>query len=251
MNEKKKITKAPENAMAMWSESADTGFENTDSADYQIPFLALLQKLSPQIDEDKPEYKKGASIGQFYDAATDELMNSVSVIVCHYKHAMVEWKPNRAGFAGMHPSDFGADIKKRNDKGQLVMENGNLLIDTRYFFCLRLTADKELVPCIIALVSSQISRAKTWLTRMRNRKIEKADGTKFRPPMWSAFWKITSTAESNDQGHWKGWKMEKGDDVTDKDMFNKAKETRQMFMDSENNMSPGGASEDKDEEGAM
>lgn len=240
----------PKDALALWAGEGETGFETAGSEDFQIPFLQLLQKGSPQVDDAKPEYKKEAKVGQFYDPATDELMDELSVIPCHYKAAMVEWKPDMGGFAGVHPVGFEKDLK-RNDKGQYVLESGNLLVDTRYFFCLRKTDSGDLAPVIIALSSSQIKRAKTWMTRMRSRKIEKPDGTNFTPPMWSSFWNLTSTSEQNDKFTWKGWKMEKGDDVTDADVFKKAKETREMFMASENNINPSAPAQDGDDSGAM
>ncbi len=246
------VAKIPEGAMKLWEEEKATGFEGADSEEFQIPFLLLLQKGSPQVDDGKPEYKEEAKVGQFYDPATDELMDQVSVIVCHNKRAMVEWKPDQGGFAGTHP--VGAEGKiKPNEKGQFVLENKNYLVDTRYFFCLRKTKDDDLVPVIVALSSSQIKRARTWMTRMRSRKVEKADGTKFTPPMWSSFWTLTSTAENNDKFTWKGWKMEKGADVTDAAMFNKAKETREMFMAAENTINPSATAtaEAEGEEGAM
>jgi len=251
MSEEKTGLTVPKDALALWEGEADTGFEGTGSEDFQITFLNLLQKGSPQVDDAKAEYKKQASVGQFYDPATDELMDDVSVVVCHYKRAMVEWKPDRGGFGGSHAPGIEIGMK-RNDKNQPVFDNGNYLQDTRYFFCLRKTKDNDFVPVVIALSSSQIPRAKTWMTRMKSRKIEREDKTKFNPPSWCSYWTLTSTSEQNDKGTWKGWKMEKGEDIVDAEVLKKAKETHEMFKAAENNLNPAPTSGEEDtDKGAM
>lgn len=218
-------------ALAVFGEDEkETGFENTKAQDYAIPFLVLLQKGSPQCDADKAEYLPAAQPGMFFDSSTGELLPEVQLIPCHYKQTMVQWHPREDGGGFVAAHEPGVEVGlKRNDKGQFVMEDGTVLVDTRSFFCLRLTADGAVLPTIVSFTSTQIKKARTWLTRMQAIKVDGKNG-KFTPPMWAHIWKFTAVGESKDQYTWKGYKIEMVSPVQDANHYNKAKEMREVFQ---------------------
>lgn len=236
---KKDIIDPPKNAMALWEGEKETGFESTDSGDYQIPFIYLLQKGSKQVDEDNGEHIPGAKPGLFLDTSTCELLETITVIPCHYKRAMVEWKPRESGggFVAHHPVGYEQGLQK-NEKGKFVNEVGNIIEDTRYYFCLRMLKDGEAIPCVISFSASQIKKSKNWMSKMKALKATGKDGNKFTPPMWSHTWKMSSVAENNDQYTWKGYKIELEGPVVDSGLFQKAAEAREMFKASESNLNP-------------
>lgn len=221
-------TEVSKDMLALMGSEAGAGFENASSADFSIPFLSMLQDISPMCKRSDPAYNAEAIPGMFHDASTGELLTEVRVVPCHYARKMVEWKPSRGGFAGQHDPGIEVGLPV-NAKGQPELPNGNFLADTRYFFCLRLKEDGEATPVIIALASSQIKKAKTWMTRMDNMRLEGPSG-KFRPPMYSHIWKLSSMQESNDQGTWFGYKMEVEGPVNAVELFKKAKESRTVFQ---------------------
>ena len=53
------------------------GFEEADADSFAIPFLAMLQKGTPQADPDDPAYIKGAKPGMFMNTVTLELFTEV------------------------------------------------------------------------------------------------------------------------------------------------------------------------------
>lgn len=214
--------------LTQMSAATETGFEGTSSADYAIPFIALLQKLSPQVDESDDAHVAGAKVGMFYNASTGELLNELRVIPCHYKHSVVEWRPNRGGFVAQHPEGADAGLP-RNDKGQAINSQGNLMVDTRYFFCLSLNEDGSYTQCILSFASTQLKKAKNWMSRMSNMKV--SDGKRsFTPPMFSHIWKLSSMDEENEKGAWKGYKMELEGPISTADLFDAAKSSRVVFQ---------------------
>lgn len=220
-------------AIALYEQSVgegDTGFEDTKSDDFLIPFLNLLQKTSPQCDPDSPAYIEGARGGQFYDPATGELMDEVEVIPCHYKHAMVEWAPRDegGGFKGQHPPGTEQGLE-RDETGKFLLKNGNYLADTRYFFVLRRNKEGDLLPNVISMASTQIKKGKQWMTRMQAIRVTGAGGKRFMPPMYAHSWKLTSIPEENDKGSWRGYKIEMVGPVVDPVLFQAAKDARSMF----------------------
>ena len=85
----KKEANLPSELTAMFEADAGMGMENVGSEDVKIPFLRILQDLSPQVKEGKGEYIQGAKPGMiinsvsknftmaekvsmFYDAITKE-----------------------------------------------------------------------------------------------------------------------------------------------------------------------------------
>lgn len=230
-NEKSKAIapKIPNSALAMY-EGEETGFEETSAADYAIPFLNLLQKGSPQCDKDESAYIKGAEAGMFLDTGTGELLESVRIVPCHYTRKFVEWKPREEGGGLVAQYEPGEEPQlPMNEKGQPQRENGNILVDTRYFFCIRLNGENEPSPVVVSMSSTQTKKAKTWMSRMQAIKATGENGMRFTPPMHSHVWVLSSVTESNDKGSWKGFKIELEGPITAKDLFQKAKDNREMF----------------------
>ena len=58
-----------------YGDMAQAGYENTGQQDQLIPFLAILQALSPQVQQGTPEYIEGARTGQLFNTATREVID--------------------------------------------------------------------------------------------------------------------------------------------------------------------------------
>ncbi len=71
------VNKPSATMLAEMSSGQDTGFEGTSSRDYAIPFISLLQSLSPQVDKDDAKYVEGAEVGMFYNSASGELLEEL------------------------------------------------------------------------------------------------------------------------------------------------------------------------------
>lgn len=245
-----KAVSTPITGMKAWEDS-ETGFEGTSQQDFQIPFLVLLQKLSPMVDENDSAYVQGAKAGMFYDASVGELMQEARIVPCFYKRMMVEWKPREqgGGLVGQHEPGVEESLP-RNERGTPITKEGNLIVDTRYFSCLRLDSENQPHQCILAFSSSQIKKAKNWMSRMQSIKAVGEGGRKFTPPMYSHVWKVSPMAESNDKGNWFGYKIELEGPITAADLFNAAKESRQVFSKTEIKpsalLTSGEGSEDKE-----
>ena len=57
-----------------------------DSSEMQIPFIRVLQALSPQLNKKKAEYIEGASQGDMFNTVTNEHWSGeegITVIPCY------------------------------------------------------------------------------------------------------------------------------------------------------------------------
>ncbi len=120
---------------------AGAGFEDVQAKDLQIPFLYLLQKLSPAVDEADPAYVKGAKAGMFINNVSKEVYDTLQVIPIYFTSAVVEWKPKRGGFVSQHKSTSetvltAKQIIDSDGKRKTITKTGNELVDTHYMHVL-------------------------------------------------------------------------------------------------------------------
>jgi len=156
MTTKKKSTDvAPrdENASALalpfdYGEDAGVGQDELGIASGPPPFLRVLQKGSPQVDEQEEDYIPGAKPGMFINTATNEVVSGeegVIFVPIGVRHVVDEWIPkdNGGGFIAEHgPEDefvlttIEAN-KKRTGKRFVpkpMTEDGHELIETFYVY---------------------------------------------------------------------------------------------------------------------
>lgn len=221
----------------MYEENADAGFENADQESYAVPFVSIIQSLSPQRDKKDGAYIEGAEEGMVFNSATNELWNAedgeepVKVIPVHFKRAFVEWAPRDSGggFVAEHNVADGNDLLKtcqRNVNGQDELPNGNYLVDTRTHYVLIVHQDGSTETAVIAMSSTQMKKSRRWMTQMQNLKMKRADGSMFTPPMFSHYYDLSTVQESNDKGRWHGWSVKNAGLVEDADHFQMAKSFR-------------------------
>ena len=110
---------------------------------------------------------------------------------------------------------------RRDDRGNDVLPNGNMLVNTYQYFVLLLT---EAGPqrCMIAMSSSQVTRAKKWNTTMQAQTMRGEKGL-FVLPMYTYKYNIKTVPQQNDKGSWYGWEISKMDQV-DPETFQMAHE---------------------------
>lgn len=229
---------------SMYEEDVDAGFESADKDSYAIPMLNILQSLSPQVDESEGEYIEGAKPGMMFNNVSGELYGNTDglvVVPCAYRRGFVEWRPRESGggFVAEYSVAEAEELLEkcvRNDKNQDVLPNGNLLVDTRTHYVLRISSDGAYEPAVMAMSSTQLKKSRKWMSRMKNIKFKRADGSQFTPPMYANMWKFTTVPESNDKGKWHGWKEELVGVVEDPQVYRAAKEFKELVSSGELNI---------------
>lgn len=219
--------------------AADTGggFENTTSDDYAIPFITLLQKMSPQVDEDDSGFIKGAKVGMFFNSVTQEMTSeTIRVVPCARVREIVEWidREEGGGMVGRFDVDDPIVLNARRDGAKMFhAENGHSLMDTRYHYVLVLKDDGTYEQAVISMASTQIKASKQWMTRMRSWMVDGPNGM-FNPPMYGQIWTLDRLRQENDSGSWYGFAL-KGEPelVGDGELYAVAKGFGQMAESNE------------------
>ena len=198
-----------------FSDAAGSGFEGAGREDMAIPFLSVLQGLSPEVKRSEGAYIEGAFEGMVFNTVTKEAIdtsvNRLVVIPCAYHRAFVEWRVREAGggFVAEHPSTTPLQTQTtRDDRGRDILPNGNQLNDTRTFYVMVVDETQVTVsPAVITMTSTQIKKAKQWLMQQNLLKL-RGPGGAYTPPMFASRWVVATVPESNQKGTWYGWKFE-------------------------------------------
>ena len=198
-----------------YSKYAGQGTEQATAGDYALPFLSVLQKLSPQCDENNLLYIENSKAGMILETATGQLFDGkvgIAVIPCYFRKDLVEWKMREEGGGFVKSHGWNEELLKscnRNDRGQMILPNGNMLVDTKYHYCLVLAPEGP-IQVVISMTSTQLKKSRKWLSMIQMRKLTSADGRGFVPPSFAFAYKLTTGAEQNEKGTWYGWQIEMG-----------------------------------------
>lgn len=227
------------------------GFEGTDKDSYAIPFLQILQKMSPMVDEDHAKYVTGAKAGMFFNTVTGRLFDGkagLQIVPCAYKRAFIQWGARDAG--GGFKGEFTPEqVEEMKAAGKLVLvdnklfvpdENGNVdekksdyVADTRSHFILTVDPENgETSRAILSLSSSQIKSSRNLMTSLNQKKVEVA-GRKVTPPTFANLAQLTTVGLSNDSGSWSGVVFKLDGLVTDRDLFAEAKDFYKSIVSGE------------------
>lgn len=177
-------------------EGVSSGFEGTDSTTFKTPFVKILQALSPELKKSDSKYLSEAEPGLFCNSATQELYQSIDIIVLKVEHSLLSWKPNRGGFVGRHSKSMEESIIGKRDGLQKWDTEGNEIMDTIEFFCLNHKDPTDMF--ILSLSAASFKHARTFATRLR---MLKANGKPVNVS-WAGIWRISTVEETNEKGSW-------------------------------------------------
>lgn len=189
----------------------DSGFEDMDSSHFVIPYLGILQPLSPQVLEAKEQYIQGARPGMLYNSVTNAIYDGkkgLRFIPVHVQHQQVEWVPRDQGGAliARHECDEPAvlDIRKKYPIGKAPFGDGNELIETFYVYGLVVFEDGRFERVALSFKSTDINEYKKWMTKARS--VQKVVNERIvTPPLYSHFFRLRSVAKNKNNFDWYGW----------------------------------------------
>ena len=190
---------------------AGAGLENVGINDVLVPRLAIIQALSPQLKKKDATFIEGAEVGSIADLGTGDLFpNGVIFLPVHYRKDYLEWAPRASGkgLVNVHHDPAILDRTSRDDKNRPVLPNGNYISETAQFFGINLSAGRR--KCFIPMASTQLKKARKWMTMATGEKLKRADGSEYTPPLFYRVYDLKSADESNAEGDWSGWTIARG-----------------------------------------
>jgi hypothetical protein len=206
---------------------SNIGRETMGLSDLALPYLAILQALSPQVVKANPKRIPDAEEGDLFNTVTQDLYagsEGVTVVPCAYQRANVEWMPRDSGggFVAQHIGDEILSRTTRDERGFDVLQNGNLVITTAYYYCL-LVEPGHNSPVVLSMARTQLKKARRWNSVMGGIQATAPDGSVFNPPMFSHLYKVTTVPEAKKNYNWFGFNIEMVSMIQDSGLYHAAR----------------------------
>ena len=193
--------------------------ESLTQDDMAVPFLQVLQALSPQVTDGEDQFIEGAQKGQLFNTVSKECYNGkegVTIVPVRYKHSFIEWVPREdgGGFVSEWSPEDRPDIHtSRNDRNQdIIVEgspkgtSGNQIVDTATHYVLIVSDKGDPQPAVMSMSSTQFKVSRNWNSQISMRTVQTSKGKKRPPRFWDA-WTLKSVLNKNDQGSWYGYDL--------------------------------------------
>lgn len=232
----------------------DVGFEGADKDSFAIPFIQILQKMSPKVDEDHAEYIPGAKAGMLYNTVTGQLYDGKEgfhIIPCAYKRSYILWGGREAAEGG-YKGEFSVEefealkadeskVKVVDGRAYVPDADGNVnekksdyFSDTRSHYVIVIDPKTgEFGTAILSLSSSQIKASKKLLTSLQQKKVNVPNKGLMTPPTFANLVTVTTVGKSNDKGSWSGVEFTLAGLVQDKNVYAAARDFYKIVVSGE------------------
>ncbi len=209
-----------------------------ETSELQIPFIRVIQALSPQIKKSDPAFIKDAGQGDAFNTVTGQFWageEGLVVVPCYQETKYLEFIPldQGGGFVGERELTDPDLANTERSGAKEMLPNGNELVKSDQHYCIIIGDDGMHQPAIVDMKSTQLKVSRRWKTQIAMQKVQDSKGQMRTPALFATMWKLTTTEESNQMGTWYNWQVEKVDFVQDKNLFNEAKSFRESIAKGE------------------
>lgn len=203
---------------SLFEDEAGAGLENVRPEDQAIPFLRVLQALSPQLKRQNANYIDGAKEGDILNTVDRVVWDGdkgILVIPCWFRPTLVEWKPRSVGGGFVRATEAnspeGVSMKaaaQRGDDGKSYLPSGNHVIDTAQHYVLQISEEGEfLARAVIAMSSTQLRVSRQWMTMREQQTGKNSKGVRFTLPSYACVYRLTTANQVNDKGEFFNWSV--------------------------------------------
>ena len=209
---------------AMFEADAGLGLENIGTEDLALPFLKVLSRQDPVLDD------LDAKAGDIYNTVTNEGYSGkegVRVIPCAFQKRFIQWAPRGSG-SGAPLGIYGPGETRPNterssedNKDYVVGGTGDYIEQTAQHYVL-LLSDQGSERALIAMKSTQLKKSRKWMSMILSRQMQGKNGP-FVPPMFSHVYRLTTVGQENSKGSWHGWEVSLEGTVRDPNLYHSAK----------------------------
>lgn len=228
------------------------GMEGTTADSFAMPFLAVLQKGSPQVDEALGKTLRGAKEGMLFNTATKALHDGkkgLYLVFCAYSREFLRFGPrggggDGGGFKGVVPPETLAEMRANGTLINLegtdyVVEKGgpppskkknDSITDHRNHYVIVLDDLKATTgyQALLSLKSTQIKKSKGIMSAFDGVKKQDEQGY-FTPPTFLNIVHVVTVPEQNDEGSWYGVEFEIVGEVESEELYAAALKMNENF----------------------
>jgi hypothetical protein len=182
--------------------------------DNLLPLVVILQKQSPQVEEQDSRYIDGAKPSDIWlrNAPKPIVKGNEGIIFqpCAFIINYLEWVPRErgGGFVARH-AEMPADAKRMNDRqnpGRIkyLRPNGNEVTQTRNHVGYVLNASDQPLPFFIPMTSSGHTVSRTWMSKMQTKRLPNGKVA----PSYHQYYRLCTHLRTNQFGSWYTWDIQ-------------------------------------------
>ncbi len=199
------------------------GQEDFTAGDLQLPFLYLLQDLSPQVKKRDPKYIDGAEPGDFLHSVVQSPIDGeigIPVLPIGYNKVFNEWVPRKegGGFVASHPS---------RDEAYTNRIAGNDVVETANWFLLA-KINGNWAPIVLSCTSTKLKASRNLASRINLLRVE-VGGESRRVPIFMQQYTLKALAQSNQHGAYFAIQFVPDGILDDDDLIAEGANLRELF----------------------
>lgn len=227
----------------MLQQDSGAGVDTMTADDVALPYLGIIQAMSPQVQPGTSAYVEGIQVGMFINSVSQDYFDGrnkgLLFVPCAYDRRFVEWIDRDAGGGFVADYDIDSDILshcKKDDKGKWRMPSGNLMVETAYHSGLYLDPEaNSWNECVISLKSTGLKVNRKWNNDLVTTKIP---GTDLQAPRWLYIYHLTTWLESKKNNSWWQLKAEMHEEagkpvMVSRKVYDKAKNFHKLIQSGE------------------
>jgi len=205
---------------------AGKGLENVTQEDLALPFLKVLSRQDPVLDD-----LENAKAGDILNTVTNEVFSGkegVKVIPSCYQRRFIEWSPRGVGTGAPVHIFTPADDRPKTERSQednkdyVVGGSGNYIEETHQHYVVIIDKNGNPSTALIAMKSTQLKKSRKWNSMIQSRMLQGKNGL-FQAPRFSHVYLLKTVSEENSKGSWHGWDISLVETVQDINLYNQAK----------------------------
>lgn len=222
-----------------FAQDAGAGVNTFSAEDVSIPFITILQQLSPQLK--RGSKVEGAEEGFIFNPVTLECIDGeegIVVVPCAYHKRWVEWKPRSigGGFVRHYDTD---DILKQCTivDNKETMPNGNIIVPTAYYYVIIIKAEGVYEKAVIPMASTLITVSKKWNSIMSAIKLNGAKGP-YTPPIFAHKYRMKTIQKTKNNFSWHSWDISMEGVMTNAQLYLEAKKLNEQVTKGDLKVTP-------------
>lgn len=178
------------------------GFEQLTADLVALPFLRILQTLSPQLKRTKPEYNELAAEGLWCNSSNNQVYgDTIDVVVGRFEHLYLEWKLKRGGLLGRWSvEDVSAAIASGviTSDGRKLLTRNNSEVSETYTYALVIKGHEQDGVMLLSTSSTLLKPSRQLNRILLNSFLP--NGRRALPYYMEI--SLKTTAVSNEKGDW-------------------------------------------------
>ena len=181
------------------------------SDEVTLPFIRIVQKMSPYLVEGDGNYIEGCKAGQLVHTVNNQSFDELMIIPLRFEHLKIQWRMREQGGGLVQvfkPTDPDLPATHKVENQNVVNDDpATVLEDTLQYVCKVLTADcEDMGMAVVSCSKSQLKYARRWNVQLQSKKLQLSNGRVIRAPLFSHMYPLTTIQEtSNKNGMTQSW----------------------------------------------